>query len=132
MESHRSIIFFDGICNLCNSFIDHIIKNDKKSHFYVASLQGNTAQKHLNEKDRQSMSSVILLEGCKTFYKSSAIFRIALKLGGLYWLILPFWIIPRPLTNIIYDLVAHNRYRVFGKKSFCRLPTESEQKHFLD
>ena len=132
METDRPIIFFDGLCNLCNGFINNILKRDKKHIFYVASLQGKTAQKQLSENDLKKLSSVILKEGSKTYYKSSAVFRIAFKLGGIYWIIMPFWLVPRLFTNWIYDFVAIFRYKVFGKRNTCRLPSESERKQFLD
>lgn len=132
MDHDRPIIFFDGVCNLCNGFVDYILKVDKNHNFYLTSLQGKTAKSHLPLKDTSQMDSVILKDGSKLYYKSSAIFKIALSLKGPLLLILPFWVLPRPITNWVYDLIASRRYSLFGKKELCRLPSENEAKHFLD
>ena len=132
MNHDRPIIFFDGICNLCNKFADIIITADKNHNFYLASLQGKMAQNTLPKSDLKQLNSIILKDASGLHYKSTAIFKIARSLGGLYLLIMPFWILPRFVTNFLYDLVASRRYRFFGKRETCRIPTESELKHFLD
>ena len=133
MKENKPILFFDGHCNLCNGFIDFLVRHDKAQNVLVASLQGETAKKRLPEARIQELSSVILLDTSgKIHTKSSAIFRIAWAVGGLFLLLTPFWLLPRFFTNWIYDFVAINRYRWFGRRESCRLPTEAEKARFLD
>lgn len=132
MNLDRPVIFFDGVCNLCNGVVDFLLGVDKKNRFYFASLQGQTAQKLLPKSDLGELLTIIVKDGDQLYYKSSAVFHIAYKLKGIFLLLLIFWPLPRFFTNWIYDLVASNRYRLFGQKETCRIPTDSERKHFLD
>ncbi len=133
MKENKAILFFDGHCNLCNSVIDLVVRRDKDRQILVASLQGEAARQKLPQETREKMSSVVLFEPPgKLSYKSAAVFRIARILRGRFLLLLPFWILPRFFTDWIYDLVAHNRYRLFGQRNTCRIPTEDEKSHFLE
>ena len=132
MEQERPIVFFDGVCNLCNGFVDILLRLDKKHVFRFASLQGQTAKTLLPPEDLEKLLTVIVKDGDELYYKSSAIFHIAYKIKGPLLFFLIFWPIPRIFTNWVYDFIAINRYWVFGKKETCRIPTPSEQKHFLD
>lgn len=130
---NKNIIFFDGYCSLCNGFIDFIIRRDKKHFFHISSLQGKAAQIVLSEADINQLSTVILLNAQgKKFYKSKAVFEILLALGGLHRALVVFKILPRFVTDFIYDVVAKNRYRIFGKVQSCRVPTAEERTYFLD
>ncbi len=133
MSENKPILFFDGHCNLCNGFIDFLVRNDPNHKVLIASLQGKTAKEKLPGELTESLTSVVLLDRHgKLHKKSSAVFRVAKELGGWFNLIRPFWILPRIFTNWIYDFVAINRYKWFGRVDTCRLPTPEEQAHFLD
>jgi predicted DCC family thiol-disulfide oxidoreductase YuxK len=123
----RPILFFDGLCGLCNTSVDFVMKRDTRDVFRYAPLQGETAAEHLSQRDREDLDSVILLTPDGLYRHTSAVVRILWKLPGV-WPVLGtlLWLIPRPIRNIGYRLVAKNRYRVFGKKETCRLPTPEE------
>lgn len=121
------ILFFDGLCGLCNTSVDFVMKRDTRDVFRYAPLQGETAAAHLSEKDREDLDSVVLKMPDGLYRHTSAVVRILWKLPGIW----PFlgtllWLVPRPIRNIGYRLVAKNRYRLFGKKETCRLPTPEE------
>ncbi|MBC7419371.1 MAG: DUF393 domain-containing protein [Bdellovibrio sp.] len=126
------IIFFDGICPLCNRFVDFVIKRDKKRHFLFASLQSEQAQKLLSPQDL-GLDSVILTEDKLVYQKSKAVLRILFALGGGWTLLaLLLSIFPNGLRDIAYAWIAKNRYRFFGKFESCRIPRYDERKYFLE
>lgn len=133
MKPQKRILFFDGHCNLCNGFINFVVSRNKKKSFYIASLQGETAQKLLDLRDIQDCSSVILLQpDGQKYYKSSAVIQVLRQMGGFYWLLSGVEILPKFVRDFFYDLIAQNRYNLFGKKHSCRIPTEEERGYFLD
>jgi len=134
-STDKSIIFFDGVCNLCNGFVDFVIKRDHKRRFLFASLQGDQARNLLDFKDDkevQDMSTVILLDQGKVFKKSKAVIKIFSQLGkGWYILSRIMSVVPSSFSNLIYDFIAARRYRLLGKRDACRIPTEAEASLFL-
>ena len=131
MDENKPILFFDGDCNLCNSFIDLLIRIDGQHRVYIASLQGETAQKLLPQDIRTNLKSLVFLDQGQLHEKSSGVFRLALLIKGPLLFLVPFWVFPRFFTNWIYDLVALSRYSLFGRRPSCRLPTEEEKQYFL-
>ena len=131
MSSGRQIIFFDGVCNLCNGFVDFLVTRDRDSRFQFASLQGETARRLLPEGSRE-LRSVVLLKDGEIFEKSDAVLRVLVQLGGLYGWSGLFRVLPAFFRDWIYDLVAANRYRIFGRRESCRLPDPGEKEKFLD
>lgn len=127
----KPIIFFDGVCHLCNGFVDFVISKDQAHQFLFAPLQGSTAEKHLSEKDRKSLESVILFSAEKTYHKSLAVILILGRLGFPFNLLLVFRIIPAFLRDFIYSYIAKNRYSWFGEKDSCRLPLPHEREYLL-
>ncbi|ATL48580.1 thiol-disulfide oxidoreductase [Chitinophaga caeni] len=127
----ESIIFFDGVCNLCNSSVLFIIKRDKKAHFRFASLQSALAKEMLPPA-LLGISSIVLLEDGQYHTKSSAALRIARKLDGLWPVLYPGIIIPRFIRDAVYNFIAANRYRWFGKRETCMLPTAELKNRFMD
>lgn len=132
--SAKKIILFDGVCNLCNGAINFIIKHDPKAQFKFASLQGATGQKllakhHINPKETDS---IVLIEPERVSVKSSAALRIAKYLNEGYPLLYGFMIIPGFIRNAVYDFIAANRYKWFGKKDSCMIPTPELKNRFLD
>lgn len=130
----KPIVFFDGVCNLCNSSILFIIKRDRKNRFLFASLQSEYAKEHLPSElsiDSQK-PSIILKDGDSIRIKSSAVLTIAKSLSGLWFLLYAFMIVPRFIRDSVYDFIASNRYRWFGKKDQCMIPTPELKSRFVD
>lgn len=128
----RKIIFFDGVCHLCNHFVDSVISKDHKHQFSFAPLQGSTAKELLSPEDQSRLESVILWVDGKVYYKSAAVLRILSILGGPYKLFSLGNLIPRIMRDPVYDLVARNRYAWFGERDACRLPEPHERQYLLD
>lgn len=132
MTPNHPIVFFDGVCNLCNASVQWLIKRDQKHQFRFAPLQGETAKVHLKITDENATpQSVILFENGKVYQKSSAALRIAVKLGFPWFLAGIFFIIPRFFRDWVYDFIARNRYRWFGKQDACMIPTPELKALFL-
>lgn len=133
MSQPKSIIFFDGVCNLCNASIDFVIQRDKEDHFLVGALQDDFSKKILSKfKVKEDyLDSIVLLEKGEIFYKSTAALKIARNLSGLWPALYPLIFLPKSLRDPIYNCIGKNRYKWFGKKSTCRLPTPAEQTKFL-
>ncbi len=131
----KSIIFFDGVCNLCNGAIQFIIKKDKRNVFLFAPLQGTTAKAFFKSRnlDFEKTDSIVLYEpDVAYFVKSSAALKIGKTFGGIYRCLALFEWFPQSLRDWIYDFVARNRYKWFGKKDACMIPTPELQSKFLD
>ncbi|WP_324719148.1 thiol-disulfide oxidoreductase DCC family protein [Salinimicrobium sp. HB62] len=130
---NKKIILFDGVCNLCNDAIQKIIKNDKKDLFRFAHLQSDLARQIINERgiDTANLESVILIEpGVAYYHKSSAVIEIAKDLKSYSWLRI-FKPLPEGFRDSIYEFIARNRYKWFGKKESCMIPTPELQALFL-
>lgn len=132
------IVFFDGVCGLCNRFVDFVLSIDKKHIFSFAPLQGKTAESLLPSQ-RREISSILLVIPAKPgihdvqiYEKSEACLRIFHALGGVWKFFLILKIVPRSLRDFIYDVIARHRYEWFGKRETCRLPTPEEKEFFLD
>ena len=131
----KNIILFDGICNLCNSSINFIIKHDHKDRFRFASLQSDIGKKLLAERgiDQHTIDSIILIAPQKAYYiKSTAVLQIAKQLSGIYPILSIFLILPEFIRNTIYDMIAKNRYKWFGRKDQCMIPTPKLRSLFID
>jgi predicted DCC family thiol-disulfide oxidoreductase YuxK len=127
------IVLFDGVCNLCSGSIQFIIRRDPAGRFRFASLQspaGQELQTRLG-MDPQALDSVILVEGDRWYKESDAALRIARGMKGAWKLLTAFRLIPRPLRDAAYRLIARNRYRWFGKQETCWLPTPELRGRFL-
>ena len=126
------IVFFDGVCNLCQGSVRYLIKHDKKGVLKFASLQGNYAKDFVNETEIQSMQSILFFDGKMFYKKSTAVLKLSRLLGGWHQLLLLGYILPRFFRDWLYNIVAKNRYRWFGKKNQCMLPSEGFENRFLD
>ena len=131
---NQDVLLFDGVCNLCNGAVNFIIDHDPKGHFKFAALQSDFGQEKLKELgyNQQEFDSLVLLSGDKVYKKSSAALRIAKKLSGLYPLLYVFIIIPPFIRHGVYDIIAKNRYRWWGKRDSCRMPTPELRARFVD
>jgi predicted DCC family thiol-disulfide oxidoreductase YuxK len=134
LPPNKKIILFDGICNLCDSAVQFVIRHDKKDVFLFVALQSDLGQEILNHIgiNPKNIDSIILYEpGVAYYYKSSAALQIARSLGGFWHLGTAFRIIPTNISNQLYDYVARNRYKWYGKKESCLLPTTELKSKFL-
>jgi predicted DCC family thiol-disulfide oxidoreductase YuxK len=134
VDSNNYTILFDGVCNLCNSSIQFIIKRDKKKLFRFASLQGKFGQEVLrkNNFSTESLNTLILIEDEKIFTRSTGVLRMMKHLGGGWSLLYGFIIVPKFIRDAVYNWVSKNRYRWFGKKDECWLPTPDLKARFLN
>lgn len=132
-ERNDKIVLFDGVCNFCNYWVNFILDRDSKNQFKFAALQSKKGIELLEKFNlpKDDFDSFILIFNNKVFKKSNAAFMIAKQISGWPKLILPFQILPSILTDFIYDIVAKNRYKLFGKKEACRIPTPEEKNRFL-
>lgn len=133
INSDKAIILFDGVCNLCNSSVNFVIEHDKKNHFLFAPLQSEIG-KILLEKhgiDSSKTDSFILIENGKAFAKSSAALRTAKYLNRLYPLLYLLLIVPSFIRNGVYDYIAKNRYKWFGRTESCMVPTLELKSKFI-
>ncbi len=132
-KARYKIILFDGVCNLCNGAVTYIIKRDKKNVFKFAALQSEIGQELVLKFkiDTSKVDSIILIDGEKHYEKSSAALRISKDLSGAYPLLFGFMIVPKFIRNAVYDYIARNRYKWFGKKESCMIPTAELKSKFL-
>ena len=133
MKSEFPVIFFDGFCNLCNGAVQFTIKKDHKNIFRFASLQSDYAEKALAPfaiAPKQG-DSFVLFEDGKVYQRSTAALRVARQLSGLWPLLYAFIVVPRFIRDAIYNYVAKNRYKWFGKKESCWVPTPELKEKFL-
>lgn len=133
MIETKSVILFDGVCNLCNASIDFIIKRDTKDHFRVGALQEETGKKLLSKFDvkPEYLDSLVLIEKEQIYFRSTAALKISKNLSGAWPLFYGFIIVPTGIRDGIYNWIGSNRYRWFGKKNTCRLPSQEEREKFL-
>lgn len=134
MQAEKKIILFDGVCNLCNRAVQFVIKRDKKDMFRFAPLQSEIGAQLIEQRgiDISRIDSIILIEPSIAFYvKSDAALEIGKSFGGIWKLLGIFDWIPRVFRDGIYDLVARNRYRWFGRKDACMVPTPELKQKFL-
>lgn len=133
MIDEKQIILFDGVCNFCNFWVNFVIKRDKKDLFRFAALQSEKA-KEFSDKfnfDTSSMNTFVLIDGDHLYTKSTAALKICKQLTGPIKIFYPFISLPKFFRDFIYDLVAKNRYKFFGKRDSCRIPTAEEKLKFL-
>lgn len=134
LPKNKKIILFDGVCNLCNSAVQFVIKRDKKDVFRFVALQSQLGQEILHHIgiDTKNIDSIILYEpGIAYYYKSAAAIEIARSLGGLFLLGILFRLCPTAIANHLYDYIAKNRYRWYGKKEHCMIPSKEISSKFL-
>ncbi|MCX6160803.1 MAG: thiol-disulfide oxidoreductase DCC family protein [Ignavibacteriae bacterium] len=131
--NNHSLILFDGVCNFCNSSVNFVIDRDKENIFKFASLQSDTGQKILRDNNLplNEFNTFLLMERGLLYTKSTAAIKVTRYLGGAWKLLYVFIIIPPVIRNFFYDLIARNRYKWFGKKDSCRIPTPEERAKFL-
>ena len=130
---NKSIVLFDGYCHFCNSSVQFIIRHEKKQDLFFASLQSPTGKLLLKKYhiNPQTTDSLVLIKNEEAFLKSSAALNITKYLKGLYPLLYAFIIVPPFIRNAVYDFIARNRYKWFGKIEYCEIPDEKIKHRFL-
>ena len=132
MNFPNPILLFDGECNLCNRSIQFVLKRDRQARFRFASLQSEVGQSLLKAHDMpMDLSTVVLIEGEQAWIRSDAALRVLRHCGRLWPLLYPFVIVPRPLRDLVYRFIAHNRIRWFGKSATCTMPEPDWASRFL-
>ncbi len=131
-ETQR-IILFDGVCNLCNGLVQFVIKRDKNAAFTFGSLQSQEGQRLLKENNlpTDDFDSFVYLRDRKVHRKSTGALYVLKDLGGAWKLAFGFIVIPAPVRDFLYGLIAKNRYSFFGRREVCMLPTPELQSRFL-
>ena len=132
-ESGKIIILFDGVCNLCNGLVRFIIKRDRAGKFKFASLQSEIGQSWLKKIEvvNTGFESFVMIVGNAYYAKSTAALKMLKELGGIWKIFYVFIIVPRPVRDFLYDLIAKYRYRIFGKRDSCMIPTPELKERFL-
>lgn len=131
-EEHPLVVF-DGVCNLCDSTVQFIIAHDPEGRFRFVSLQSERGQRVLRRHDlpTSDFDSVVLVHRDRYYRYSSAALRIAALFGGAWWAMKVFLVVPRFVRDGVYHFIARNRYRWFGKKDVCMMPTPELRARFL-
>lgn len=134
MKTESPVLLFDGVCNLCNGTVQWIIERDPQGKIKFASLQSDVGAALLQQYGlpADQLNSVVLIDKGKVYMRSDAGLQLLYLLGG-WWgvLSLKLWVVPRFVRNAVYDYVAHNRYRWFGKKDQCMMPSPELKARFL-
>lgn len=132
MEANKRILFFDGVCHLCNWVVDFSLPHFSPHEIYFAPLQGSTAQKTLSTQDL-GLNYVIYLRDGQLLKKSQAVVYLLKDMSGVYKVLgIMLHLIPDSVSDFFYDVIAKYRYRLFGKDEVCRLPRPEERPFFLD
>ncbi|HLA57370.1 MAG TPA: thiol-disulfide oxidoreductase DCC family protein [Puia sp.] len=132
-EPDKNIVLFDGVCNLCNGLVRFIIKRDRTRKFKFASLQSEIGQQWLIRFGlaKNEFESFVLIQDDKYYLKSAAALNTLRKLGGIWKAFYVFILIPRPVRDFMYNLIAKSRYKMFGKRDVCMIPTPELKERFL-
>jgi predicted DCC family thiol-disulfide oxidoreductase YuxK len=130
MSENAPILFYDGQCNLCHRVVRFVVKRDKNKIFLLTPLQGETARQKLIV-DVLNSDTVVLLEGNNVFIKSKAAFKVMKHLGFPWSILCLFGVLPKVLTDKVYDAIARRRYRIWGRRIVCELPDVKDQSRFL-
>ena len=132
MNVQTPAVFFDGTCGFCDQTVSLLMQLDRRHRLTFAPLQGETALRLLPESLRSNPQSVVLRDGEDLLRESSAVVRILWRLSGVWRVVAAIvWLVPAPLRDAMYRLVARNRHRILGTKTICRLPTPDQAKQLL-
>ena len=134
LPKDKKIILFDGVCNLCDETVQFLIKRDKKDIFRFVAIQSDLGQEiiqHIGIDTSKTDSIILYIPGEAYYYKAEAALKIGKELGGAYSLLSIFTLLPKVLSNGVYDFIARNRYKWYGKKESCMIPTPELKAKFL-
>ncbi len=132
-QVEEKIVFFDGVCHLCNGSVEFLIRNNPGNSLRYATLQSEFAREKLQQfgKDNQQLESILYLKGDRLFERSSAALALTAELSYPAKALGIFWIIPKFIRDWVYDIIASNRYSWFGKKKECMIPTPEQREKFI-
>jgi predicted DCC family thiol-disulfide oxidoreductase YuxK len=134
LPADKKIILFDGVCNLCDATVQFLIKRDVKDVFRFVAIQSDLGQeiiKHIGIETSKTDSIILYEPGNAYYYKAEAALKIGKELGGIYSLLSVFTLLPKIISNSVYDFIARNRYRWYGKKDACMIPSAAMKAKFL-
>jgi len=133
LKSEKQIILFDGVCNFCNFWVNFVIKRDNRDIFRFSALQSEISKEIIDRinYDISNPTTFVLIIGEDYFTKSTAALKVCKELSGMIKILYLLIFLPEFLRDFVYDLIAKNRYKLFGKKDSCRIPTEEEKLKFL-
>lgn len=134
IPKHKKLILFDGVCNLCNNSVQYVIKRDQKNTYLFAPLQSKVGQQIIEQFqiDTVKTDSILLYTNGKLYSKSTAALKVAATLGFPTNILSIFIVIPAFIRNWVYDFIAKNRYKWYGKKEACMIPTPELKSKFID
>jgi len=129
-----TLLLFDGVCNLCNSSVNFLIKIDSKAKIKFTAIQSVNGQKMLKQfgLENNYLDSLVFIKGDKYFIKSDAVLEVLDEIGGVWKIFYVFIYVPKPLRDFIYTFIAKSRYKIFGKRDRCMIPSEELRHRFLD
>ena len=125
--AEKPIVFFDGVCGLCNTMVDFFVKKDKNRRLLFSPMQGETAKGILTKTEVEDLDSFVLFENGVKYYRSDAALKIFYYLGSAWRLLYYLKLFPKSLRDAVYKFIARNRYKWFDKKDSCRMPTKEER-----
>jgi predicted DCC family thiol-disulfide oxidoreductase YuxK len=127
------VLLFDGVCNVCNAAVQFVVNHERAPEFHFASLQSELGKRMLDERGlNHDLDTVVVVDGDRVFTRSSAAVHVLRMMGGGWPLLAALlWLIPRPIRNVGYDVFAHFRYRFFGKRDSCMVPTPELRSRFV-
>ena len=130
----QKIVFFDGVCTLCNRSVNFLMKQDKTGVLKFVSLQSDFANTKLPKKllTLEGLDTLVYFDGNRFYTKSTAVLQLCKLLGGVFYIFLIGYLLPRFIRDGLYGFVANSRYRWFGKKDQCMVPTKAQKERFLD
>ncbi|MDQ8180884.1 DCC1-like thiol-disulfide oxidoreductase family protein [Pelagicoccus sp. SDUM812005] len=128
----KNIVFFDGVCGFCNKSVDFLLRVDGRRTLFFSPIQGETAKRILPAERRENVDTISFFDGTQLFYRTTALLKIAKALGGVWLVFYPLIVVPATWRDLAYDWVARRRYRWFGKRDACRMPSPQERARFLD
>jgi predicted DCC family thiol-disulfide oxidoreductase YuxK len=133
LPDSKAIVLFDGVCNFCNASVNFIIRHDKKDHFRFCPLQSEKGKYLLQQfnEDTTQFNSLVLIENDKIYKRSAGALKIARRLDGGYSLLYAFMLVPPFIRDGVYNFIAKNRYKWFGKKESCMVPTPEMKEKFI-
>lgn len=133
ITKNDKVVLFDGVCVLCSAWVDFLLKYDTQAKFKLASVQSSEGQALLKhyQQPLSHFTTMYVLEGDKLYIHSTAFIRVVARLGLPWSIVALSWFIPRPIRDLLYRVIARNRYRLFGKRQTCRMPNEAHKNRFL-
>ncbi|EDY81269.1 conserved hypothetical protein [Verrucomicrobiia bacterium DG1235] len=132
MDVGRKIVFFDGVCGVCNWSVDWLLRLDDERVLWFSPIQGETAKALLPKERREDVDTICFWDGERLFTRTDALLEIGRALGGVWRVFYVLKVIPAEWRDWAYDAFARRRYKWFGKREACRIPTAGERERFLD